>query len=162
MKRLGLLLIVLSSACGPPKAIKMDDLLGNLPAYLGKRIVVKGRFRSGARCKLDEQSGWVTYCKDCQYCRGPLVAESALTPKKEGLDDWPLILAGTWEGQDLRCKGPLNEVSCGPLEPGKLYVIRGRIERHRPPKLFVDKVWTLDEEPSSKPQADAQDRPTDI
>jgi hypothetical protein len=136
-------IVLLVAACGPPSSIEADALLANLDAHIGKRVVVKARFKNGARCRQDE-GDWKTYCKDCQYCRGPFVIDSALNLPKEGLDDWPLILGGTYEGRDIRCTGPINAIDCYPFTPGQTYVVQGRLEASHPPKLLVQRFWRVD------------------
>ncbi|MEQ8275875.1 MAG: hypothetical protein RMA76_31330 [Deltaproteobacteria bacterium] len=121
-----------------------DDILANLDRHLGKRVTFKTKLRSGARCRVGEQGEFKTYCGDCQYCRGPVVVDTALKTKEEGLDDWPMILAGAHAGQDIRCKGPLNEVECHPFDLDKTYVIRGRLENQHPPRLIVQEFWEAD------------------
>lgn len=134
--------LALSASCGPPKAIDAADVLANLDAHLGKRVVMRARFRSGARCHLESKE-WTTYCKDCQYCRGPLVVDTGKELSEE-LDDWPMILGGTWEGQDIRCKGPLGKIECAPFVEGKTYVVQGEVENQRPPKLLVERFWEVE------------------
>jgi hypothetical protein len=143
--RLSTLLAVLVATvhCGPPKSIEAEEVLKNLEAHAGKRVVVRGKFKSGARCRQENEQ-WQTYCKDCQYCRGPVVLDSGANLVEEGLDDWPMILGGTFDNQDIRCKGPLNAVECYPFVEGKTYVIQGKIEAQRPPKLLVEKFWQVD------------------
>ena len=144
MKRvvITLLFTLASWGCGPPNAVDVDEALKNIDQHLGQRLVIKARFKSGARCKQADGE-WKTYCKDCQYCKGPLVVDTKLDLQKEGLADWPLVLAGTYEGQDIRCKGKLNEVKCYPLELGKLYIVQGRLEASHPPRLLVQKYWDV-------------------
>lgn len=132
------------AACGPPKAEDAEKVLKNIEVYAGKRIVIKARFRSGARCKQKKNEKWQTYCQDCQYCRGPVVLDTGLDLPEEGLDDWPLILGGTYKGQDVRCKGPLNAIECYPFTPGKSYIVQGKLEHQRPPKLLVEKFWEIE------------------
>ncbi|MEM7677693.1 MAG: hypothetical protein AAF449_16985, partial [Myxococcota bacterium] len=105
--------------------------------------VVKTKFRSGARCRLETPNGeWKTYCRDCQYCRGPVVVDAPSLPDDvDNIDDWPLILGGTWDLKDIRCKGKLNEVTCHPFELGKTYIVQGTIENQRPRKLLVRNFW---------------------
>jgi hypothetical protein len=136
-------LLALTGCFGPPDAIEGAQLLKELDAHLGKRVVVKAKFRSGARCR-QEDGEWKTYCKDCQYCRGPLVIDTGSAVPEEGMDDWPMVLGGTWEGEDIRCKGPLHQIECKPFELGKTYVIQGRLEAAHPPKLLVQKFWKVD------------------
>jgi hypothetical protein len=150
MSRVALLSLILAAsaaslgACTPTDAPEAEEILADLPRHLGKRVTFKARFRSGARCRMnDPEAGWKTYCKDCQYCRGPLVVDAALRPGEHGLDDWPMILGGTYEGQDVRCRGPLGAVVCQPLEPGKRYIVRGLLTDQSPPKLMLDEVWPL-------------------
>ena len=115
-----------------------EQLLAELDQHVGKRVVVRASFRSGARCRLETPDGdWKTYCRGCQYCRGPVVLASPSLPKDVQVDDWPLILGGTWRGRDIRCTGKLNEVECYPFELGPRYIVRGRIEDQRPRKLLV-------------------------
>jgi hypothetical protein len=121
-----------------------EEILKDLDKYAGKRVVIQGKFKSGARCHLEKVTEWQTYCTDCQYCKGPLVLDTGLPLPEEGLDDWPLILGGTYNGEDIRCKGPLNKVECKPFKEGKTYVVQGKIEVHRPPKLLVEKLWEID------------------
>ena len=136
--------------CVPTDAPDVDEILKNIDQYYGKRITVKARSRSGARCRQGEDGEWKTYCKDCQYCRGPIVIDSPMTPKDADVEDWPMILGGTWEGQDIRCKGPLNEVECYPFKSGKQYIVQGRLEKQHPPKLLVAKFWEIEDQSSSK------------
>lgn len=151
---------LLLSACGPPRSIDAREVLRDLPRHLGKSLVVRARFKSGARCRQGETGEWKTYCKDCQYCKGPIVLDEgtgvgtnakgstgAVTDTgttSEHLDDWPLILGGTWEGKDIRCKGPLNEIECYPFVPGHMYVVQGLLENQRPPKLLVERFWKME------------------
>lgn len=145
MKRTALatcLALAVAAACGAPKAIPADELVKDLDAYLGKRVTVKTRFKSGARCRIGEEGEWKTYCKDCQYCRGPLVFDVPGT-ETSSAGDWPVILGGTWELKDIRCKGPLNKVECWPFTPGKTYVVRGKLEHQRPARLLVEEYWDV-------------------
>jgi len=135
------LALLVAASCGPPKAKEAEEVLKNIQDYAGKRVAIRAKFKSGARCHLDTGGEWQTYCKDCQFCRGPIVLDTGLPLKEEGLDDWPLILGGTYEGQDIRCKGPLNAVVCYPFTEGKEYVVEGKIEAQRPPKLLVERFW---------------------
>lgn len=139
-------LVVFASACtADPKPV--DEVLENFDKFAGQRILLKTKLRSGARCRIgDEEGQWKTYCKgDCQYCTGPLVVDSTVKPASAGLDDWPLILGGIYDGQPIKCKGPLNEVKCGPFDLSKTYVIRGLIEKHHPPRLMVTDFWEADD-----------------
>lgn len=131
-------------SCGPPKSQPAEEILKDLEKYAGKRVVLRGKFKSGARCHLTNVTEWQTYCKDCQYCKGPVVLDTGMDLPEEGLDDWPMILGGTYSGEDIRCKGPLNQVECKPFTPGKEYVVQGKIEAQRPPKLLVEKFWEVE------------------
>ena len=144
MKKLLLAAALLGSliGCGPPKALPAAEVIADLARYRGRAVDIRAKFKSGARCRQGEDGEWKTYCKDCVYCRGPLVVDLGTTTST-AVEDWPLILGGTWEMQDIRCKGPLNEVVCYPLTPGREYVVRGVIEWVRPPKLLVEKFWEL-------------------
>ena len=123
--------------------LETEQLLAELDAHVGKRVVVRAVFRSGARCRLETPDGkWKTYCRNCQFCRGPVVIASPNLPEDVDVDDWPLILGGTWRGRDIRCTGPLNKVECYPFELGKSYIVRGRIEDQRPRKLLVSGLST--------------------
>lgn len=134
------------TACGPPRSVPADEVLAHVEAYAGKRVVMKTRFRSGARCRQESpEKKWRTYCKDCQFCRGPVVVDSQLTAERAAIDDWPMILGGTWKGRDIRCTGPLNAIECYPFVPGRLYVVQGKIEHQRPPKLLVEDFWDVDD-----------------
>lgn len=136
---------LLAAGCGPPKGIPVEEVLANLDAYRGRSVPIKMKLRSGARCRQGEDGEWRTYCKDCVYCRGPLVADvGTMTSTAVELDDWALILGGTLDFEDIRCKGPLNDVKCAPMEAGKTYVIQGVIEFQRPPKLLVERFWPVD------------------
>jgi len=131
-------------ACSAPEGTPVESILGDLNFHYGKTITVRTKLASGARCRVgDEEGEWKTYCKDCQYCRGPLVV-SPDGERSENELDWPMILGGTWEYQDIRCKGPLDEIVCYPFVPGRTYVIRGVLERHQPPRLLVNKWWAVD------------------
>jgi hypothetical protein len=142
-----LLAALLGLAACTPSAQEADELLARLDQNMGKRVVLKARFRSGARCRVGENEGeWKTYCKgDCQFCKGPLVVDSRVKGETVDLDDWPLTLGGTFEGKPIRCEGPLNEVKCYPFEPGKTYVVRGLLEKNHPPRLMVSEFWEADE-----------------
>jgi hypothetical protein len=133
-----------AAACGAPRATPVQDVLEDVALYYGKTVTVRARLKSGARCRQGEDGEWKTYCKDCQYCRGPMVVDLGGSEAERTLPDWPLVLGGTWEYQDIRCKGPLNEVKCHPFVPGQTYVIRGVIEATDPPKLIVSKWWPVD------------------
>lgn len=133
------------AGCGPPQGIPVEEVLANIDAYKGRSIPIRMKLRSGARCRQGEDGEWKTYCKDCVYCRGPLVADlGTRTSTNTELDDWPLILGGTIKFEDIRCKGPLNAVVCAPMQEGKTYVIQGVIEYQRPPKLLVERFWPVD------------------
>lgn len=111
------------------------EVVTNLEQHLGRRVVMTAKFRPGIRCRLDTEDGeWATYCRDCQVCKGPYVVDI----EGDDVDAWPMVLAGTWNLRDIRCKGPLNEIECYPFEVGKRYVVEGVIERSTPPRLFVD------------------------
>lgn len=140
---LALALVTAVTACGDPKGTPVEKILEDIDLYYGKTITIRTQFRSGARCRLDSEDGeWKTYCKDCQFCRGPIVVapEGAVETK---VDDWPMILGGVWEFKDIRCTGPLNKVECYPFELGKTYVVRGTVEQSKPPKLFVSRFWPV-------------------
>lgn len=141
-------LIALGLAVGctaEPKAV--DEVLESFDQYAGKRITLKTKLRSGARCRIGTEEGqWRTRCKeDCQFCSGPVVVASNVKPSAAGLDDWPMILGGLHDGKPIKCKGPLNEVKCGPFDLDKTYVIRGLIEKHHPPRLMVTDFWEAEE-----------------
>lgn len=128
-------LFVLSACQTEPKDAR--EILENVDAYIGKRVTMKAKLRAGVQCKLETEDGeWKTYCRNCQFCRGPFVVD--LGQDSDEFADWPMVLGGTWKQRDIRCKGPLNEVECYPFEPGKTYVLEGVLERSNPPKLFVD------------------------
>lgn len=156
------------AACGPPQGVPAREVLENIDQYKGKMVRIRTKLRSGARCRQGEDGEWKTYCKDCVYCRGPLVIDletplatrtstggtthtastAALgttdTSSTAHLDDWPMILGGTIGFEDIRCKGPLNAVVCAPMQEGKTYVIQGVIEYQRPPKLLVERFWPVE------------------
>ncbi len=130
-------------------AIEADEVLANLDQHLGKRLTLKGKFRSGARCKAQNEKGeFPTYCKnnDCQYCKGPVVLDTGLEAKEAGLMDWPMILGGTWKGKDIRCRGMIDNIECWPIKKGKTYVVRGRLENQKPPKLIVADIEEVDDD----------------
>jgi len=129
------------TACGPPKGTPVTEILSDVDFHYGKTITIRTKFVSGARCRQGEEGEWKTYCKDCQYCKGPMVVDPG--EKVGASPDWPMILGGTWEYKDIRCKGPLNKVECHPFEIGKTYVVRGKLEKHKPPKLLVSKFWEI-------------------
>jgi len=131
--------IAVAAACSPPEGVPAERVLRNIDAYIGRTIDMRAKFRSGARCHL-EAPEWKTYCKDCQYCKGPMVVDLGTTTSTE-TEDWPMVLGGTYKYQDVRCKGPLNEIECYPFVLGKEYVVRGFIERYRPPRFIVQKFW---------------------
>ena len=139
--------LVAGLAACTPAAKDADEILAHLDQNLGKRVVLKARFRSGARCRIGEDDGqWKTYCKgECQYCKGPLVVDSRVEGEDLQLEDWPLTLGGTYEGKPIRCEGPLNDVKCYPFELGKTYVVRGLLERFHPPRLMVSDWWEADD-----------------
>jgi len=140
------LLLFLLGACGAPAGTPAEEVVKNLDAYRGRPVDVRAKLKSGARCRQGEDGEWKTYCKDCVYCRGPLVVDLGTDTSSTSNElDWPLILGGTYEYEDIRCKGLLNEVKCTPMEDGKTYVIRGIIEFQRPPKLLVEKFWEVDD-----------------
>ncbi|MCB9654000.1 MAG: hypothetical protein H6729_07735 [Deltaproteobacteria bacterium] len=133
-------------ACGAPKSIEVDEVLSHLEDHLGKQITIRSQFKSGARCRQTGET-WQTYCgSDCQVCRGPLVVDSKLNLPASNLNDWPMILGGTYKGRDIRCKGPLNNVECYPFELGKPYVVRGTLERNHPPRLIVSAWWPVEDD----------------
>lgn len=136
---LTLLLGLLLTAC-QPEGIPVDEVIRNLDDHLRTRVTIRARFKSGARCRQGTDGEWRTYCKDCQYCRGPLVVDSPLAGK-DGVDDWPIILGGVYKMKDIRCMGPLNKVECYPFTPGKTYIVRGRLEANHPARLLVDDFW---------------------
>jgi len=145
MKRL-IFTTLLLAAC-TPQGLDAMEVAANIDQHLGQRLTVRGKFKSGARCRIGEDGEWKTYCKDCQYCRGPLVLDVGVTKTStsgEVIEDWPLVLGGVWEGKDIRCKGPLNQIECWPLVPGKTYVVQGFVETHQPPKLIVREFWEVD------------------
>ncbi len=134
------------SACKPGNAVPAEEVVRNLDKHVGKRVLMRGKFKSGARCRLETPDGeWKTYCKNCQFCRGPLVVDTGVDLADEGIADWPLVLGGTAKHKgkvvDIRCKGPLNKIECAPFELGKTYIVRGRIEKNKPPKLMVSEYW---------------------
>jgi hypothetical protein len=142
MRRLGFLVLWMASACAPT-VHSADEVVEEMDTYLGQKVVMEVALRSGARCRVGQYEGeFRTYCKDCQYCRGPLVVET--TQPYDGADDWPLVLGGVFDGRPIRCEGPLNDISCHPFELGKRYVIRGSIEKMQPPKLLVSDFWEAD------------------
>lgn len=141
MRRAAILIGFLAVSCGPPAAKPVEEVLNNLDLYRGKPVVIKTKLRSGARCRQGEDGEWKTYCKDCVYCRGPLVVDAVSTSTK--VDDWAMILGGTYEMEDIRCKGKLGEVKCWPFDLEKTYVIQGVVEKQRPPKLLVEKFWEV-------------------
>jgi hypothetical protein len=140
----GLALLLALASCGPPDAVPVEQVLAHFDQFARKRVALKTKLRSGARCRQGEEGEWRTYCKDCVYCRGPLVIDAGTVTSTDTLD-WPMILGGTWEYEDIRCKGPLNNVTCYPFELGKSYVIQGVLEDQRPPKLLVEKFWAVAE-----------------
>ncbi|MGF1511374.1 MAG: hypothetical protein ACFB9M_17930 [Myxococcota bacterium] len=125
-------------ACSP-KVHTTEEVLSKLDEYLGRKLVMEVELKSGARCRAVQDGVFKTYCRDCQYCRGPLVVVS--DQKDSGADDWPLILGGVQNGRPIACEGPLNQIVCHPFVPGKRYVIRGSIEKVRPPKFIVMDFW---------------------
>lgn len=135
----GLAIALVLAACGPPKGRPAAEVLADLEPHYGKTITIRATLRSGARCHQESEK-WMAYCKDCQSCRGPLVVD-APGVDIEHADDWPMILGGTWEYKDIRCQGPLEKIECHPFTPGQTYVIRGFLERNRPPRLLVEKFW---------------------
>ncbi len=144
---LALLGMLTLSAC-KDKPIPAEEVIANLDHYLGKRVRMKAKLRSGARCRVGESpEDWKTYCKDCQFCNGPYVVDLGLPPVEttttstatdEPPQDWPMILGGSHDYKAIRCRGPLNEIACYPFELGKEYVVEGMLERNRPPRLMVD------------------------
>ncbi|MBI2375860.1 MAG: hypothetical protein HYV07_17845 [Deltaproteobacteria bacterium] len=129
------------ASCGP-SPIPAEELVATMDQHIGKRVAILGKWKSGARCRQGEDGEWKTYCKDCQYCRGPLVLDTTRTSSNSL--DWPLVLAGSWEYQEIRCKGPLNEVKCHPLKEGTTYVVQGLIEAYKPPRLILEKFAEAD------------------
>lgn len=140
-------LAFLVSSCGPPKATDAEVVLANIKSHYGKRVVMRAKFRSGARCHQKAEVGkWQTYCVDCQVCRGPIVVDTG-KPVDETVElpDWPMILGGTYKGRDIRCKGALNAVECWPFVEGKTYIVQGELESQQPPKLLVERFWEVEE-----------------
>lgn len=136
-----LTLAVFGVAC-TPSAKPVEDILGDLDQYLGEKVVVKTALRSGARCRVGKyENEFKTYCRDCQFCQGPLVVDAPSIDPDTPVDDWPLILGGVHRGEPIRCEGKLNEVECHPFDLSKQYVIRGSIEKTHPPKLLVSEFW---------------------
>ena len=133
--------IALIAGCGAPKGQDPREVVDNIEAYYGRTVTIRAQFKSGARCRQGDDGEWKTYCKDCQYCRGPLVVD--LPGTSTAAADWPMILGGTHDYKDIRCKGPLNKVECHPFEPGQTYVVRGVVTRDAPPKLLVSKFWPI-------------------
>jgi hypothetical protein len=130
------------AACGPPTAVPVETVIDALPSYLGKRLTVRATLRSGARCRQGLDGVWQTYCKDCQYCRGPVVVNGTVNSTKA--EDWPMILGGTFDNQPIQCEGPLHRIQCHPFVPGKPYILRGRLEHHTPPRLMVREFWPVE------------------
>lgn len=126
--------LALSACTEEPK--DAAEIVDQIDSYIGKRVTMKAKFRPGIRCRLDtgDEEKWVTYCRDCQVCKGPFVVDL----EGEDAEAWPMILGGTWDMKDIRCKGPLNDIECYPFEIGKTYIVEGVLERSTPPKLFVD------------------------
>lgn len=133
---LGLAFGLAMAGCSDVKTA--EEVLSELDVHYGKRLTMRARFRSGARCSAEVDGEFQTYCKDCQYCRGPIVVETTLSSTTAKLDDWPMVLGGTWEGKPIRCSGPLSNLNCHPFKLGALYEVRGVLERHRPPRLLVE------------------------
>ncbi len=144
-----LLLAALALVAGcKDRPVPAEEVIANLDRYLGKRVRMQAKLRSGARCRVGETAAdFKTYCKDCQFCNGPYVVDLGLPPVEttttatvtdEVPKDWPMILGGSHEYKPIRCRGPLNEIDCWPFELGKEYVLEGMLERHRPPRLMVD------------------------
>src|SRR5262245_24889818 len=84
--------LFLIAACGPPKAEDAATIMKNIHEYAGKRVVVRAKFRSGARCGQPREVGekWKTFCgsdNECAYCRGPVVLDTGeeLKLSDEGL-----------------------------------------------------------------------------
>lgn len=146
-----ILLGALSLSVGCKEApVSAQEVVDDLDRYLGKRIRMRAKLRSGARCRVGETvADFKTYCKDCQFCNGPYVIDlgrpvvqttttATVADTDEVPKDWPMILGGSHEYKPIRCRGPLNQVDCWPFEVGKEYVLEGLLERHRPPRLMVD------------------------
>lgn len=133
-------LLALGACRGEPKTAK--EIIDHLDEYTGKHVRMIAKFKAGIRCKLDTEDGeWKTYCGDCQVCKGPYVVDLS----DEDGEEWPLVLGGTYDYKDVRCKGELNAVECHPLEVGKTYVVEGLIERTNPPKLYLDDFELVEE-----------------
>lgn len=132
--------VTFGGAC-TPTAKPVEEIIDHLPDYIGEKVVVTTQLRSGARCRVDADGEFKTYCRDCQYCKGPVVVDTG-GPLPSHVADWPLVLGGTHRGQPIRCEGPLEDVVCHPFELGPRYVIRGSIEATSPPKLLVSDFWT--------------------
>jgi hypothetical protein len=127
------------AAC-TPTAKPVQEIVSDLDTYVGEKVVVTTKLRSGARCRVDAGGEFKAYCRDCQYCKGPLVVDTGRALPTD-VADWPLVLGGTHGGQPIRCEGPLNEVRCRPFDLDRTYVIRGSIEATAPPKLLVSDFW---------------------
>jgi len=134
--------LMLSGTACTPAAKPVEVVLDDLNAYLGEKVVVETRLKSGARCRVGKTvADFKTYCRDCQFCKGPLVVDAPGVDDEAPVEDWPLILGGTHDGQPIRCEGRLGEVECHPFDLDEAYVIRGSIERTQPPKLLVSEFW---------------------
>lgn len=127
-------LILLASAACSRAPLTAQQVVDEVDKYAGQSVRVKALVESGAKCRLETESGkWETYCGDCQFCEGPFVVKVG-----EPGDGWPLVLSGTVDGEKLGCKGKLNEVQCTPFEAGKVYVLEGLLERGEPHRLIVE------------------------
>ncbi len=118
--------------------MEAEALIANLEDHVGEYVLVRAQFQSAAECSLVTPDGeWMTYCGDCQYCRGPMVVDA----RSEAAQKNPLVVVGAYDLRAVRCEGKLNEVQCRPFEPGKTYVVDGLIANERPRKLLVRKYW---------------------
>ena len=71
-----LLTALLMTACGPPQGTPVKEILSDVDFYYGKTITIRSQFVSGARCRQGDDGEWHTYCKDCQWCKGPMVVDA--------------------------------------------------------------------------------------
>lgn len=113
-----------------------EALIKDAQKFYGRTVRIRTSLHAELRCRLKTQEGkWMTYCGDCQICRGPLVAE--LTTQT-ATTSWPLVLAGSWKGKPIQCEGPINRIECYPFSQGKTYLITGLLEKATPPRLYIN------------------------
>ncbi|MBX2813813.1 MAG: hypothetical protein KTR25_18490 [Myxococcales bacterium] len=136
---LGIAFFTLSGCEQTP--LSPEQLMLNLSQYYGKTVSVQAKLSSRLRCRLETATGeWMTYCGECQICRGPwvIMADANTRVDETSTESNPyMLISGSWKGRPAQCEGPLNRIKCYPFEEGQTYVINGLLERATPPRLYI-------------------------